>query len=387
MDGPLAGVTVIDAGTFLAAPYAASVLAGFGAEVIKVERLEGDSLRTLPPVVKGVSAGFTSVNASKRTVAIDLGDDRGRAVLRHLIRGADVLVHNMRAGRDSRYGIDCEACHDANPRLLHASVGGFYPSHGDRPGYDILFQSESGLLDLTGEPDRPPSRIGASAIDHVSGLWLATGVLAALRGPRDRATVRVSMLDVAVALLSDRISAFTVTGVTPGRMGGRTSVTTPLGPFATADAYLVVGAFTDRAFVQLAEILGPPVAGDPRFASQAGRLAHRDELEGLIESALRARPADEWVETLDAAGIPVARVYTLAEAVERHRALSDTGLRPVRGAEPLEVVAAPVQLDGARPDPVELPGQIGADTRAVLQDAGVAESEIDELLAAGVIAA
>ncbi len=385
MTAPLAGVTVIDAGTFLAAPYAAQVLAGFGAEVIKVERLEGDSLRALPPFADGISAGFTSVNASKRSVAIDLGDERGRAVLQDLVRRADVLVHNMRAGRDTAYGLDAQSCHDVNPRLVHGAISAFYAVHGDRPGYDILFQSESGLLDLTGEPDRPPSRIGASAIDHVTGVWMAAGVLAALSGPRDRATVRVSMLDVAVALLSDRISAYTVTGESPTRMGGRTSVTTPLGPFATADAYIVVGAFTDPSFAQLAELLGTPVAGDPRFQSQAGRLAHRDELEGMIENALRARGADEWIALLDRAGVPVARVYTLGEAVARHRELSDTGLRPVRGGDSLEVVAMPVQVQGCGSAPLDLPGPVGADTRAVLVQAGVADGEIDELLAAGVI--
>jgi crotonobetainyl-CoA:carnitine CoA-transferase CaiB-like acyl-CoA transferase len=370
MTGALAGVRVVDAGTHLAAPYAASILASLGAEVIKVERPGGDAMRALPPFADGVSAPFASANQDKRYVALDLRQEESRELLRELVRRSDVLVHNARESMAAAFGLDADACHDVNANLVHGAIAGFYPSDSGRPGYDVLFQSESGLLDLTGEPDRPPSRIGASAIDHVSGVWLALGVLAALREGRERATVRVSMLDVAVSLLGDRVSAFLASGEVPARMGGGTAVTTPHGVFPTADANIVVGAATDDAFRRLAGVLGPPLDGDERFATQQGRLDNRAEVEGLVRAALAKQGADHWVEVLSRADVPVARVYTLGEAVDRHRMLSATGLRPVRDRAGLAVVAPPVSFGNDGWPPVSGPAEPGRDTDAVLTELG-----------------
>jgi len=362
----LSGIRVLDAATNIAGPYGASLLADLGAEVIKIEPVAGDPMRAYPPACDGTTTQFAAVNHDKRYLTLDLRSEEGRGELHRLVAGADVLVQNARAGHEAKLGLDAESCHDANPRLIHATIAAFHPADGDRPGYDMLVQGESGLLDQTGEPDRPPSRIGASAIDHVTGLWLAFGVLAALRGPRERETVRVSMLDAAVGLLNEKVSATIATGEAPQRMGAGTSVTTPHGAFATADGYIVIGAATDAAFAKLATVLGPPLHGDERFRSQSGRLAHRAEVEGAVTAALAPFGTDHWMSVLGEAGIAAGRVSTLPEAIERHRAFSATGLRSVDGSERIEVVAPAVSF-GSHDWPVlPLPGGPGADNEAVL---------------------
>jgi len=379
-----AGIRVLDAATNIAGPYGASLLADLGAEVIKVEPLRGDPMRAYPPRADGTTTQFAAVNHGKRYLALDLRTTDGRALLHELVGHADVLIQNVRAGHEAALGLDALACHAANPRLIHATVAAFHPADGDRPGYDILVQGESGLLDQTGEPGRPPSRIGASAIDHVSGLWLAFAVLAALRGPRDSETVRVSMLDAALALLNEKIAAYTVTGEAPRRMGAGTSVTTPHGAFATGDGYIVIGAATDESYRRLATTLGPPLT-DERFATQAGRVAHRDELERAVTTALSTHSSEHWLATLSGAGIAVGRVSTLPEAVTRHRTDSATGMRRHVDSEAIEVVAPPVSFSAERWPPLPLPGAPGRDGEAVLRELGIAPDRISALRERGVV--
>jgi crotonobetainyl-CoA:carnitine CoA-transferase CaiB-like acyl-CoA transferase len=381
----MSGIRVIDAATNIAGPYAASVLADLGAEVIKVEPPGGEPMRSYPPEVDGIRTQFAAVNHAKRYLALDLREERGRELLHRLAADADVLIQNARPGREARLGLDAASCHAANPNLVHATITAFHPADGDRPGYDILVQGESGLMDQTGEADRPPARIGAAAIDYVSGLWLAVGVLAELAGERDGATVRVSMLDAAFGLLNDKVSAFLATGAAPPRMGSATSTTTPHGAFPTADGHIIVGAATDATFGRLAAALGPPLEGDKRFADQAGRLANRAELEGLVAAALGAHDSDHWLRVLDDAGVPVGRVATLPQAVGRHRRDSRTGFRAVEGTESF-AVAAPALSFGER-DWASLPrpGEPGADSEAVLAEAGLGTAEIAALRESGVV--
>jgi CoA:oxalate CoA-transferase len=382
---PFEGIRVLDAATNIAGPYAASTLADFGAEVIKIEPIGGDPMRAYPPMVEETTTQFAAVNHDKRYVALDLREAPGRAILRKLVRSSDVLIQNVRPGREARLGLDAESCHDANPRLIHATLAAFHPADGDRPGYDILVQGESGLLHMTGEPDRPPSRIGASVIDHASGVWLALAIVAALAGDRDRTTVRVAMLDVAVALLNEKISAFLTTGEEPVRMGAGTSTTTPHGAFPTADEHIVIGAASDASFRALARVLGPPIDGDERFATQAGRLAHRAELESQIVTALDGHGAEHWIDALEAVGVPVGRVSTLAQSLERHGRDSATGLRAVNGTG-VRVVAPPVVFDGTPWEPLECPGETGRDSEAVLAEVGIDGKALARLRGQGVVA-
>ena len=386
MSESLRGVRVIDAATNMAAPYAASILADLGADVVKVEPPGGEPARAYPPEVDGMRTQFAAVNHGKRYLVLDLRTEPGRELLHRLAAGADVLIQNVRPGRAARLGLDSESCHAANPRLVHATIAAFHPSDGDRPGYDILVQGESGLMDQTGEPDRPPSRIGAAAIDYVSGLWLSIGILAELRGERDRPTVEVSLLDAAFGLLNDKVSAFLATGEAPRRMGAATSTTTPHGAFPTADGYVVIGTPTDASFGRLAAVLGPPLEADARFADQAGRLANRAELERLVSQSLAAQDTEHWLRVLGEADLAVGRVADLSEAVERHGCHSRTGLRAVEGTDRFKVPAPAVSFGDREWGPLPRPGEPGADSEAVLADFGLDATEIEELRRAGVVA-
>jgi crotonobetainyl-CoA:carnitine CoA-transferase CaiB-like acyl-CoA transferase len=223
-----------------------------------------------------------------------------------------------------------------------------------------------------------------SANHTVSGLWLALAILAALAGPRERATVRVAMLDVAVALLNEKISAFLATAEEPQRMGAGTSSTAPHGAFPTADGYIVIGAATDASFRQLSGALGAPLDGDYRFAAQEGRLRHREELEAAIDACLKGHGTDHWLAVLDAAGVPVGRVSTLAESMERHEQDSATGLREVDGTG-IRVVAPPVLIDGAGWVPLETPGFPGRDSAEVLAELGIDGERLERLRETGVL--
>ncbi|MBS1676597.1 MAG: CoA transferase [Actinobacteria bacterium] len=384
MSGTLAGLRVIDAATNIAGPWAGSILADLGAEVIKVEPLKGDMMRAYPPFVDGVQTQYAAVNHDKRYLALDLREERGRAVLHRCLGGCDVLIQNLRPGHEAKLGLDAAACHAANPRLVHASIAAFHPADGDRPGYDLLVQGESGLMDQTGEPDMPPSRVGAAAIDYASGLWLALGILAELQGERERATVRVSMLDVAGGLLNEKVSAFLATGVAPRRLGSRTATTTPHGAFPTADGHIVIGAATDHAFARLAEVLGPPL-DEERFADQAGRLENRDELEAAVAAGLAGRGTEHWLAVLGEAGVPVGRVADLASMTARHRAASRTGFRAVEGVDGLEVMAPAFSFGEREWGPLPPPGEVGADSAAVLADLGLGAAEIAALREQGLI--
>ena len=381
--GPLAGIRVLDFGMNIAGPYGASVLADFGADVIKVESPEGDAARGFEPKAGGISALFAAMNHRRRYLGLDLKRAEARPVIERLIDGADVLIQNLRPGRADKLGIDAASCHARNPRLIHASIEAFYPDEGDRPGYDLMVQAECGMMAMTGDADGPPARTPSAAIDHVTGLWAATSVLAALAGRRDRISIKIAMIDVAMSLLNDRVANYLVDGQEPRRMGSATTITTAHQAYPTADGHLLIGAPSDALFARLAKVLGYPVEGDARFATQAGRLALRTELNAAIEAALARDSNQAWYERIHATGVPVAIVRPLSAAVARHATLSATGIAR-QGDSGLGIVAPPVQMEGlsAAEEP---PRQVGADTDAVLAEHGFSDAERASMRAGGVI--
>ena len=383
MSGPLAGVRVLDFGMNIAGPYASSILADFGADVIKVEPPDGDAARAFEPQAGGVSALFAAMNHRRRYLGMDLRNPDSVPVLQRLIDRSDILIQNLRQGRATKLGIDAAACHARNSRLIHASIEAFYPNEGERPGYDLMVQAESGMMAMTGQADGPPARTPSSAIDHVTGLWTATAVLAALAGDRNRAVIKVSMLDVAMGLLNDRISNYMIDRQEPLRMGSATTLTTAHQAYPTADGYIVIGAPSNAFFAKLCDVLGPPLKGDDRFATQAGRLRYRAELDAAISSLLAIAGTEAWYATLSKAGIPVAQVRPLSAAVRRHTDHSATGFADLGGSG-LRILAPPVQMAGVQPAS-RPPGPVGADTDEVLREAGFSAEELARLREAGAI--
>lgn len=381
---PLHGIHVLDFGMNIAGPEAASLLADLGADVIKVEGPAGDSSRGFSPQAEGVSALFATVNHNKRYLGLDLTKPRAREMLTPLLEWADVVIQNLRPGKADELGVGAEACHRANPRIVHVDLEAFHPSERSRPGYDLIVQGETGLMSLNGSADREPSRLPGSLLDHVTALWAAFGVTAALRGERDRTRVRLSMSDVALHLLAERATAFLLDGVRPTRMGSSLGTTTALRAFPTGTGDIVVGAANDRLFGRLAALVAPELVDDPRYATQAARLAHRDELDEHLIRGFSTAPAETWLRRLDEAGIPAGVIRDFPEAVQRHRDLSRVGMVPVAGAPRLEVVANPLG-DGTAAT-IGLPPGTGGDTRAIADEIlGVGPGQFEQLVAAGIL--
>ncbi|MGF1648331.1 MAG: CaiB/BaiF CoA transferase family protein [Kineosporiaceae bacterium] len=330
---PLTGIVVADFSRVLAGPYATMLLADLGAEVVKVERPgHGDDTRQWgPPYSDGVSTYFRGVNRGKRSVAWDLATAEGLAAARDLVRRADVLVENFRPGSLDRLGLGWEAVSALNPRLVYCSVTGFGAGPGAAmPGYDLLVQAVGGLMSVTGPDADHPTKVGVALVDVVTGLHAVTGILAALRhrdatGQGQR--IEVELLTSLLSALVNQASGFLDAGVVPGPMGNRHPSIAPYETLPAADGVLALAVGNDRQFAALCdEVERPGLATDPRFATNPARVAHRDELAGLLAEALAAAPVGEWVERLVARGVPCGPVNDVAEAV---RLAALLGLNPV----------------------------------------------------------
>ena len=369
---PLDGLRVVDLSRVLAGPYCTMVLADLGADVIKVERPgSGDETRGWgPPHAGGESAYYLSINRSKRSVALDLADAEGRAAAVELCARADVVIENFRAGTAERLGLGWDALRERNPKLVYCSITGFGAARepAGRPGYDFIAQAESGLMSITGLGE--PAKVGVAIVDVLTGLHAAAGILAALRGGEGR-RIEVSLVDSALAALVNVAQGALVTGDEPRRFGNAHPHIVPYQPFRAADGWVAVAAPNDGLFRGLCDAIGhPEIAGDPRFATNADRVEHRDALIGLLEPVLAERPADEWVLALDAAGVPAGKIRGVLEAFEAAAAAGDPATveveHPTAGALPL--VRSPIRTDLREP---AAPPLLGEHTDEVLRELGL----------------
>ncbi|MBY9075933.1 CoA transferase [Nocardioides sp. WL0053] len=354
MTGALDGVRVADFSRVLAAPYATMLLADLGAEVVKVERPDGgDETRTWgPPWSGGESTYFLSVNRNKTSRVVDLRTEDGRREARELVGTCDVLVENFRDGTMGRFGLGYEQLAERHPGLVYCSVTGFGPHAGAAlPGYDLIVQAVGGLMSVTGDPETGPTKVGVALVDVVTGLHAALGVLAALRH-RDRTgrgqRVEVNLLSSLLSALTNQSSAHVTTGAVPAPMGNRHPSIAPYEVLATADRPFAVAAANDKLFARLAEGLGrPDLAADPRFATNAHRVAHREELVADLEAELRRESADHWFARLSELGVPCGPINDLGQAFALAERL---GLQPVRYVDdpgrdaPVAQVAHPITL-------------------------------------------
>jgi crotonobetainyl-CoA:carnitine CoA-transferase CaiB-like acyl-CoA transferase len=320
--GPLSGLLVADFSRVLAGPYCTMLLADLGADVIKVESPSGDDTRGwVPPATPdGRSTYYLAVNRNKRSVALDLREPGDLARARELARRADVFVHNFKPGGLARFDLDYQAVSALNPRIVYASISGFGAGGGkDLPGYDLMVQAMSGLMSLTGDPDGPPYRSGISVFDVIAGLHTTIGILAALNhraATGQGQHVEAALLASALSGMVNQTSAYVAGGTVPFRMGNSHPSVFPYEPLPTGDGDLIVTVGNDVQFRKLCELLGAPqLADDPRFASNAGRTAHRDELRPLLVERLAARSAAEWFDDLIKLGVPCGPINTVDQGV------------------------------------------------------------------------
>jgi crotonobetainyl-CoA:carnitine CoA-transferase CaiB-like acyl-CoA transferase len=371
VSGPLEGLVVADFSRVLAGPFATMLLGDLGADVIKVEHPDGgDETRAWGPPFHGEdSTYYLAVNRNKRSVALDLKDEQGRRAARALAGRADVLVENFKAGALERLGLGFEELGRDNPRLVWCSISGFGREAGaELPGYDFLVQAMSGLMSITGPPGGEPTKVGVALVDVLTGLYAFGGVLAALR-ERDRTgrgqRVEVSLLGSALASLVNQASSYLCTGRPPRAMGNRHPSITPYETLATADRPLVVAVGNDGQFARLCRVLGvPEAAADPRFATNADRVGHRDELAALLERALAARGAADWVAALAGAGVPCGLVNDVGEAFALAERL---GLGAVVEAGGVPQVANPIRLPSSPSSYRLAPPALGEHTAEVLR--------------------
>jgi len=371
VNGPLDGVRIADFSRVLAGPYATMLLADLGAEVVKVERPGGgdDTRAWGPPWREGESTYFLGVNRNKRSAALDLRTDEGRAHAFALAARADVVVENFAPGAMERFGLGYADIRAANPSVVYASVTGFGRGEGaGLPGYDLLVQAVGGLMSVTGPGPGEPTKVGVALVDVITGLHAAFGITAALRhreATGEGQRVEVNLLSSLLSALVNQASGYVAGGVVPQIMGNRHPSIAPYEVFHTADRPLVLAVGNDGQFAKLCGVLGRPEwAADERYAANPSRVAHRAELFADLDAVLRTRPADAWFAQLSAAGVPAGPINDVAGAVALAESL---GLAPVADAGGVPTVAHPVAFS-ATPASYRLPPPgLGADTSAVVR--------------------
>jgi crotonobetainyl-CoA:carnitine CoA-transferase CaiB-like acyl-CoA transferase len=326
MSGALDGLRVLDLSRVLAGPWATQIFADMGAEVLKVERPgEGDDTRSWgPPWLKDRdgndttdSAYYLCANRGKKSITLDITTPEGQQRVRELAIGSDVLVENYKVGGLAKYGLDYASLSALNPRLVYCSITGFGQTgpYAQRAGYDFLIQGMGGLMSLTGTKDGEPLKVGVALADIMTGLYATIGVQAALL-ERERSGlgqhVDLALLDVQVATLANQAMNYLVGGKVPGRSGNAHPNIVPYQAFAAADGHLILAIGNDGQFRRFCEVAGEPDMGtDPRYATNAARLANREELCARVAALMAARSMDDWIAALEKAGVPCGPINTL----------------------------------------------------------------------------
>jgi crotonobetainyl-CoA:carnitine CoA-transferase CaiB-like acyl-CoA transferase len=323
---PLAGLKVVELARILAGPWAGQTLADLGAEVIKVESPEGDDTRKWgPPFVENPDGSrdagyFHATNRGKKSVAIDFRTAEGQAEVRRLVADADVLIENFKVGGLAKYGLDYTSLSALNPRLVYCSITGFGQDgpYASRAGYDFIIQGMSGIMDLTGEPDGAPQKVGVAFADIMTGLYSVIAIQAAL-AQREKTgrgqQIDMALLDTMVGVLANQAMNFFVSGVTPPRLGNAHLNVSPYAVFPTSDGWFILAVGNDGQFMRFCDALGlDDLKADQRFATNAGRLDHREPLFAAIREATSRYERDTLLATLEAVGVPAGPINSVAQA-------------------------------------------------------------------------
>lgn len=392
--GALDGIRVVDLTRVLSGPFCTMLLGDMGADVIKVETPgEGDPVRGQGAIRDGLSWYFASFNRNKRSITLSLREPEGRAILAELLETADVLVENFRPGVMARLGFGRERLEAINPRLVSCSINGFGSAgpYADRPAFDFIAQAMSGLMSVNGPPEGEPLRTAPPLTDLVAGLYAAFGITAALQARTHTGRgqhVESAMVNGMLSMLAYLSSGYLATGRLPQRTGNDHPIVYPYGLFHAADGDVAVAPANEtilRRFLDVLELSW--ILGDPRYDTNEKRTARRPELRALLDERLATRPRDEWIERLNAAGVPCGRVMNLAEVFEDPQVQAQEMVIEVGhpGHGPVRMTGFPVKLDGTpcrigRPAP-----ELGEHTAEVLAELGHDASGVARLRDAGVV--
>jgi crotonobetainyl-CoA:carnitine CoA-transferase CaiB-like acyl-CoA transferase len=402
MAGPLHGVRVLDLSRVLAGPWAGQLLADLGADVIKVEKPgAGDDTRAWgPPYLpdaKGEptseAAYYLSANRGKRSVAIDMTQAEGQALIQQLATTVDVVLENFKRGGLAKYGLDYASLSALNPKLVYCSITGFGQTgpNADRPGYDFIVQGMAGLMSITGSPESGPLKVGVAIADLTTGMYSVIGVLSALlhaRATGQGQHLDLALFDVQLGWLANQNMNYLAGGKTPGLLGNAHPNIVPYQDFETADGRVIVAVGNDAQYRRYCALLGHPEWGvDPDFVSNAQRVKNRVDLIARVSAVMRTRSTQAWLEALEAAGIPAGPIYSIPQAFATDqvaaRGLKVTQPHPTAGtvttvANPIKFSATPIIYD--RPPPL-----LGEHSKDILRGLGLNDDAISALAAKGVV--
>jgi len=403
--GALSHIRVLDLSRVLAAPWATQILGDLGAEVIKIEKPgEGDETRrfgppflTNPDGSKGDATYFVTANRNKKSVTVDMAKPEGQALIKRLARRAHIVVENFKTGSLAKYGLDYESLKAGNPALIYCSLTGFGHTgpYKDKAGYDYVIQGMGGLMSVTGqkdgEPGAEPMKVGVAVSDLVTGLYAAIAILAAVihqARTGEGQSIDMALFDAQAAALANQATNYLSGGMVPGRLGNAHPNIVPYQVFATADGHLILATSNDAQFGRFARVAGiASVADDPRYATNAERVAHRQEMVDMLVPVFRARTTAAWIDALEAANVPcgpinrVDEVFADPQAIAR--ALTITMAHPTGE---MKLPASPLRLSATPPEYRLAPPLLGEHTDEVLRDIlNLKPDEISALRASGAI--
>jgi crotonobetainyl-CoA:carnitine CoA-transferase CaiB-like acyl-CoA transferase len=405
MSGPnsLSGITVLDLTNVLAGPFCCHQLAHMGADVIKVEAPgRGDLARQLGADMelneKLMGVSFMAQNAGKRSITLNLKDPRGKDILKKLVAKADVLVENFRPGVMDRLELGYDVLSKVNPGLVYCAISGFGQSGPMKklPAYDQIVQGLSGIMTITGEEDTGTYRVGYPMADTIGGMTAAFAISSALAGraagnkDAKGSFIDISMLESVIATMGWVVSNYLIAGKEPNANGNDNFTSSPSGAFATADGQINIAANKQEQFEALCGVLGlEALIDDPRFVSRRERLENRSVLTELLEEVLVTQPTDEWVEKLNAVGVPAGAVLTVPQALALPQ-IADRGMlasfEKVPGADrDIRILRTGIKMDGDAPSVNAPPPELGQDNQDILSSLGFSNDEIDNLAKEGVL--
>ncbi|MEX1038099.1 MAG: CoA transferase [Acidimicrobiia bacterium] len=386
-DGPLQGFTVVELGNLIAAPYAGMLLADMGARVIKVEPPSGDLGRRFGPFQNGESVFFLAVNRGKESIAIDTRDWVAKRVLDNLIKKADVLIHNLRYGAMDRLGLGVDRCLELNATLVYATVSAFGSSgpYASRPGIDVVFQGESGMISITGSPEDGPRKTATTIGDYVAGTNAAFAIAAALaESPRRGRHIDISLRDGVMAVQSGWNAIHFASGHQPDRTGTASPFLAPNQVFESKDRPFTLAVVSDRHFELLCDALEmPDLAAD--YPTNETRMDNLKTLVERLQTVFRGEPASHWVDLFESAGLPSGPVLTLAEAFDdpqaRYHEMAVEYDHPAAGL--VRSTGSPIRIDGAPTRSDGMPPELGSHTRKLLIEAGMDADTVEKLIEEG----
>jgi crotonobetainyl-CoA:carnitine CoA-transferase CaiB-like acyl-CoA transferase len=388
----LEGMIVLDVTQVMAGPYCAMLLCDMGARVIKVEPPAGDSTRAMAGSIGSESAAFNAVNRGKLGIVLDLQQAAGRDVFRRLARTADVLIENYRPGVMHRLGLDYDTLAAENPRLVYASISGYGQTGpaASKGGFDLVAQGVSGIMSVTGEPDRPPVKVGLPLTDLGAGLFALSAILAAIhwRSSSGRGQqIDTSLMEAGIALSVWEVTEY-FSGRLPTPLGSAHRMSAPYQAFRCADGYITVGAANDRTFAKLAATLDHPEwVFDPRYATDARRVDHRLELAASIEKVTVTRACAEWLRRFEEAGIPCGPINNYAQVFDdpqvTARAMSLEVEHPALGRT--RTLGTPIKMSETPLNPSRRAPLLGEHTDEVLREVGVGDDDLQKLREVGAI--